>query len=1153
MIKTVQEDHKMQNAPPQPPTQPTPKTDKHRQNTLDPNVSQNHASDPTSSAWVDASAGTGKTKVLTDRILRLLLPDANGQAGTQPHKILCITFTKAAASEMALRIHHTLARWSTLAEEALKKDLEKLLKRNVSHMDVSVARKLFAAVTDKNNDLKIQTIHAFCQSLLGRFPLEAGLRPGHTIIEEKDSLHLFKTALKDTIRNIKNEPGASAHQALMALSQTLSEDALIQLIQNVCHERIQLDHLKHRFFGIDGLYETLCRNMNIRKIDPAQIVTEACADEHIDKNELFLMAQDMVQKGSKIDIARGTIILDFLSACPEERRRIFLDHYIYAYVTKTHKDPRKKLITNKIINLNHDYLRVITTEQDRVLNIVENIKKVKNARDTYHILTLSDRVNSTYKDIKTKRAVLDFEDLIFYTKTLLSSPDNVSWVMYKLDQGLDHILVDEAQDTNPEQWDIIQALCRDFFSGKTAHDDYTQQDRTLFVVGDEKQSIYSFQRATPEKFFDMRKTLKTQAIAAHKSWTDIDMNISFRSCQTVLDAVNAVFTKTTHRSYRTGQGGTVELWPLVQDDEFEPPSAWDGPFKIWEKRSNTTVLAQNIAHKIHDWLAREDMLHSHNRPIRPADIMILVRTRSGSLTHDIIRQCKLRGIPIGGMDRLVLNEDIAIQDLIAAAGFALDPHDDLTLACLLKSPLIGLSENGLFDLAYEREGSLWESLLRSDLHDIKAYLQNLIRASHTPSIYTFFNRILTCPCPADSHSGLRGLQIRLGQACLDPIEEFLNLTLTKQTQDIPTLHDFIHWFNRENIEIKREQPATDNAVRLMTVHGAKGLQAPIVILPDTVSTPENSPKSADKRLLWPDKTGFDTPLFSPNRSNDSETYTAAMNTIKSREMAEYNRLLYVAMTRAEDRLYIAGVQPKKNIAAQCWYAQVKTALEKMNSIYKDQDGTLRLHRVSTREGDRDDRARKKTHEHTKLPAWSTDAKLAKIGQIMEGHDRKIDTYKAAPQENIHLKRGRLIHKLLEILPALPADKRFDAGMHFFNTAEMTKEVYKTLLDRVLKILDMPEFSRFFMPDSRAEVPISYTNEQGTIINNVIDRLIVTKDIIWILDYKTDQEPAKTKTQIPQKYITQLDQYARAIKKIYPEHTVKSAILWIENLEVMELS
>ncbi|HRQ61784.1 MAG TPA: UvrD-helicase domain-containing protein, partial [Alphaproteobacteria bacterium] len=546
------------------------------------------------------------------------------------------------------------------------------------------------------------------------------------------------------------------------------------------------------------------------------------------------------------------------------------------------------------------------------------------------LFLLANDVLTEYEALKTARGALDFDDLILRTLALLNGsqyPDlretMPGWVNYKLDQGLDHLLVDEAQDTNPEQWKILEALTREFFGGDGSRAP-DAAPRTVFVVGDDKQSIYSFQRASPQEFGRMKAFFDEKHKTVGRKLDDVQLNISFRSAESVLKAVDAAFADmgVEHRWHRRGQAGLVELWPLTQTAKREKTDFWELPLhEVSDETapSGPAQMASRIAATIGHWLNAGEILPSRGRAIRPGDIMILLKNRKKG--EPIVAALKAAGIPVAGADRMVLNEELAVQDLLAACGFALLPEDDLTLACLLKSPLIGMDEEALFTLAYGRRASLWAAIPPGNLKD---YLQTLIGAARAQGPYAFLSTLLNRPCPASARSGLAAMQARLGLHALEPIEALLEAALEFERSSPASLQLFVDWQSRQAREIKREMEAADDesdqgAVRIMTVHGSKGLQAPIVFLPDTVRTAKSSPNQSARRLLWPHQSGNTLPLWSPRKDTDSSLFEQGMDHLESLEDAEYRRLFYVAMTRAEDRLYIAGAAGTKNPIEESWY------------------------------------------------------------------------------------------------------------------------------------------------------------------------------------------------------------------------------------------
>ncbi len=1157
-----------------------PKTETHSLRDIDPDVLQRKASQPKTSIWVNASAGTGKTKVLTDRVLRLLLPREDGQRGTKAHKILCLTFTKAGASEMALRLQKTLSRWAIAPPETLQGELAGLFGRTPQIHELEAARTLFAEVIDTPGGLNIMTIHAFCQSLLGRFPLEARLPPYFTVLEDAASSLLLGEARSNAIAQAQTDKTTPLGHAFENIAAIISEDQCAALLKTMTGERRQMENLLARNFGIEGLYTKLCGALGITAGQSAQDVLAACC-RNTDKVGMTALAEILGQSKTQTDLANAGQISTWLQSDEMQRLENF---EAYKSVFLTQKDDiRKKLLGKGIAEAHPQAEEWMQAEALRLAKAAEAAKAANAAALTRDLLVLGQAVLEEYAALKETRSALDFDDLILTTLRLLKGRGDgaitamSSWVMYKLDQGLDHILIDEAQDTNPEQWEIIEALCDEFFAGQGR----TDQTRTVFTVGDEKQSIYSFQRASPNDFRRIQSTFHKKIEEAGERWEKVDLNISFRSTQSVLKAVDAVFstpalrrglseTQIAHRAYRRKQGGLVELWPLVETGKTEDYDLWEPPTRIMEGQNSAAALAAKIAARIKEWIDRKELLESKNRPIRPGDIMILVRTRTALVTH-LTRALKALNIPVSGTDRLVVNEELAVQDLLAMAEFALMPEDDLSLACLLKSPLIGMEEEALMDLAATRTGSLWAALQtrgNPSHKDITRYLREIL-ARRGSAPYDFFAHLIQSPCPADERSGQRAIQRRFGTDSLDALDEFLSTTLDFEQQNIPSLQKFLHLYGRQNVEIKREMEEPKNQVRIMTVHGAKGLQAPIVFMPDTIRISRTSPGHAQERFLWPRQTGLAAPIWSPRSDMDFETYTALRDTIQGTQDEEYRRLLYVAMTRAEDRLYVCGHTGKKTPLEDCWYFHIKSGLDAFGDIKHGgecetlEDGSLRLSNPQT--ADKPEKSPGLHSESEKpnsadLPLWL----LKKAPQephppatLMPSRPSQPNAPAASPLERAEMqrfRRGNLSHKLLETLPDLPEDRRKQAGARFLKThgADLKESLRAEILEEITKILHHPDFAGIFGPGSRAEVPITGLLSDGRIISGQIDRLLVAPQEILIVDYKTNRPPPRQSEDVPQIYHDQMRAYADTIREIYPGRRVKCALLWTDGPFLMPL-
>lgn len=1143
---------------------------------IDPNVLQRQASAPDTSVWVGASAGSGKTKVLTDRMLRLLLPKANGMEGAQPNKILALTFTKAAASEMALRINKRLSEWATMpldAEKNLAGDLKNLLGHEPTEKQLSEAQKLFAKVVDTPGGLKIMTIHSFCQSVLGRFPLEAGLTPGFKVLEEAQAQQYLTSARDKVLRTSNMDKTSPISEAISNLAGIQNEDQFILLLQGLISERRQMQNILDKHFDIDGFYTTLCQSLDVPagKL-PDHILFEACADNTFDEAGLRQACKALAESSKVTDQAKANKIQDWLDA--DERLKISLyDEYKSAFL-KQDGDVYAKLATKEAQDSLPEILDILGKEAQRLITLENNLNAAETAILTRDLFLIGEQILKIYAEAKNKENALDFDDLILRTLDLLQGRtinkenfDIAPWVRYKLDQGIDHILVDEAQDTNPEQWEIVKALCDDFFDALEA-----EETRTLFVVGDEKQSIFSFQRASPEKFSEMHDYFSDKISAAQKKFQSVDFNTSFRSVKSVLQFVDSVFESDImrqglgraviqHEAFRYTQPGLVELWPLFTNPEKQSYDPWEPPVQVIESSSGAAAMAAHIGKTIAGWIDNKEILESYGRGVQAGDILILVRSRT-AFVDQLVRSLKTNNVPVSGVDRMVLSKQLAVQDLCAAAEFALLPEDDLTLASLLKSPYIGWNEEQLFDAAYDRKTSLWESVKNKADTATTDWLTKLIKRGGAQKPYEFFAQILQEPCPADEQTGLRALKKRLGDDCLDPIDEFLNFALDFDQDAIPTLQNFLYVQQHQEVQVKRQMEESGNAVRIMTVHGAKGLQAPIVILPDTV---KGATGGKIDRILWPDRSGCELPYFCPTSKSVPQKCEDALSVLKQRQEEESKRLLYVALTRAESRLYIGGYAASKKIPDDSWYSYAKNAFEASENIeripFNDQE-ILRLSNPDTAgkpdktDGDKTSSA----NADVKAPKWLFEQmpqEPVSPKPLFPSRPSQDDSAALSPlrsQENSRFMRGNVTHKLLQILPDISIEHRREAAIKYtaLPAHNLSPKIQESIVDETLAVLNHPDFAPIFGKGSLSEVPVTGLLNDGTPISGQIDRLLITDNEILIIDYKTNRPAPKTPENIPVIYRNQMQAYAGALKKIYKNKDVRTALIWTDGALLMEI-
>lgn len=1149
---------------------------------LDPDVKQRQASNPQDSVWVSASAGTGKTKVLTDRVLRLLLPPAEGVSGTPPHKILCLTYTKAAASEMELRISKALSRWSILPEgheeapKTLRHALKDLLGRPAKPFEIKAARQLFAAVVDHPGGLPIMTIHAFCQSLLGRFPLEAGLVPGFKALEE-EAAGLLEQARFRVMARARRDLGSPLAGALSGLARILTEEQFFNLLGDIQSERRQFARMLHDYFGVEGVYTALCAFLEI----PAgwgrsEILSAALEESAFDKVGLEQAALVMGREGTeKRDQPKAVFLRGWLDQDIAGRVAGF-ERYQALYFTTT-GERRKDIVTPNLAKKYPDIEAVMAQEAARLEGVFDRLNKAHCAVLTRDLFLLADAIAAEYKALKARQGALDFDDLILKTLELLRGgihaglTDMPGWVNYKLDQGLDHLLVDEAQDTNPEQWEILEALTQEFFAG----DGLPREglERSVFVVGDHKQSIYSFQRASPREFARMKAFFAQKLSDIGRNLEPVELSVSFRSTSAVLSLVDSVFLALENRkglgleairhdSYRPHQAGLVELWPLYETPKREKIDFWSLPEATGSEQTGPMRLAGRVAETIASWLEKGEILPSRGRAIRPGDIMILLKSRktAGPLMHLL----KQKGIPVGGADRMILNDQLAVEDLLAGASFALLPQDDLALACFLKSPLVGMSEEALFDLAHDRNASLWQAVQDKASPDLAKWLGCLTERAGAQGPYAFFSHILNTPCPANERSGLAAIQARLGGHARDPLEELLEAAMTFESQNTPSLQLFLAWQLKQETEIRREMEGASSEdgpgfVRIMTVHGSKGLQAPIVILPDTVRVAKSFSTQNHRRLLWPHQIGLDLPLWSPGRESDFSLYRQAMERLEEGEDEEYRRLLYVALTRAEDRLYIGGASGGKPAIPDSWYHMVAKGFDALEGVETLEDGTRRFTNPQNAAPDKPAKPSRPAEEDIILPDWLFVAPTPETPSsrpLIPSRPSLPDPASRSPLDGVRtghiFVRGNLTHKLLQFLPDLTPDRREYAGRRYLEHAGALFDPPEqaTILREVMSVLDHPEFSTLFGPGSMAEVPISGLSEDGTLISGQIDRLLVRADKILIVDYKTNRNPPAHPRDIPPAYTAQMRSYAALLRLIYPGRPIAGALIWTDGPVLM---
>ncbi len=1113
---------------------------------------QRLATDPEHSAWVEANAGTGKTKVLTDRVTRLLL------AGVKPERILCLTFTKAAAAEMRNRLAAQLGRWTMADDKTLGEEIETLIDQDPEPEERVLARRLFARVLDAPGGINILTIHAFCQALLKRFPLEAGVAPGFEVMDEADADALLQAAQDEQIETLA---GADASDplaaALAAVANKVSIGEYAELMKTLLGERAWLLSRIANDEGLDRVRRLLTQRLNCG------------SPPEIDEDGLRAAARALIEAGGKNDPPRGAAIAGWLDA-DTGGRVVLAESYRSVFFTST-GTLRKTLASNAAINRLEEIEPILIQEAERL----DCLRGQELVELTLALLRLGLDITARYGRAKRRKAVLDYDDLIVATRRLLATTESAAWVLYKLDGGIDHVLVDEAQDTNPDQWEVVRHLTAEFFAGAGAVD----RPRTVFAVGDTKQSIFGFQRADPRKLAEMHDWFAERIRSAGKTFVPVDLTVSFRSTPAVLKAVDLVFAHAPaargvaepgrvveHEAMRQGEPGRVEVWPICESDKGEiDPTNLDAQRDA--RAQPHERLARLIARHARKLIDTERRARNGEK-LHAGHFMVLVRRRD-RFVNALVRALKREQIEVSGVDRLNLGEELAIQDLIAMARFALLPQDDLNLACLLKSPLIGLDEDQLFALAWKRSGHLWRALQERARDPIfapaHAKLSAWLRRADFVTPFDFFAEAL------GPEGGRRRLLERLGREVSDPIDELLARTLQYQRTEAGSLQGFLRWFETGGGEIKRDLDANRRQeVRILTVHASKGLQAPIVYLPDTTRVPR------DTNRLLSDERGR-ARLWLPRADDASEAARLWRAVANERSLEEQNRLLYVAMTRAEDRLYVGGWVGKTKPDKECWYNRISQGLLAAGEPKHPFDFTGDI----GADGWKGEGFELTNPGHIKLPEQQELA-LAETEPLPKwiGDDAPNEPDPPTPlapsqplPDELSLpprslsplgadnarrwQRGQLIHELLRHLPALPVPQRGDAARRFLSEPGhgLTTEEVESWAREALAVTQAPDHAALFAEGSRAEVPLIGTvrTARGSFtVSGQVDRLAVNEREILIVDYKTNRPPPSLAAKVPLAYRRQLALYRALLSDIYRGRPVKAFLLWTAGPLLMEI-
>jgi len=1124
---------------------------------------QRRAADPEVSAWVSANAGAGKTKVLTDRVVRLLL------SGTPPGRILCLTFTKAAAANMAIRVFDRLGRWVTLDDAALAEDLERLTGKPTSRAQLDDSRRLFARSVETPGGLKIETLHALCERLLHMFPFEANVPAGFTVLDDDEARAAFESATDATLADAALGRLPGIREAHARITPEAQDDTLRDLIRAAIRARRFLARDGRLDLTFAGLAQALGLEAGEDEPEIARRILSGLPD-------LAPLCAVLAETGSSTDAKLAGQLETALDLARRAEAAGILAEAVAAalvvFFTGEEKPKADSSLGTK--KAGPEAKAALCAERDRLIPLLDRLRAARAHARTRALFALAAEIEGRVEAYKARIGALDFDDLIARTRDLLARVD-AAWVLYKLDRGIDHVLVDEAQDTNPQQWEILNLVTAEFTAGAGAR----AARRTRFAVGDPKQSIYSFQGADPRRFEETRRAWIDAAQRAGLPFETIPLTLSFRSAHGVLRAVDATFAipehfkglsfeavrpGTDHATARGRAFGAVELWPIEEPGPEADPDAWAEPVDAPGASAPALLTARRVARAVQGWIARGD---AGGRRRRPGEILLLVRKR-GPAFEEAIRALKSLGVPVAGQDRLDVAAHIAVLDLVAVGRAGLLPADDLTLATALKTPLVGLDDDDLVRLCARRDEAetLEDALHRhAEAGDgaalrARAALARWIELAGCEGPFGFYAALL------GPGGGRARLVARLGGEAGDAIDVFLaKAASAERGPEAPSLRAFIDAFEArgaEGLTVKRDLESGRDEVRVMTVHGAKGLEAPVVVLLDGCEPLGRN----DPPLLSIESPTPLPPVWAGSRTQDSAVTGEARTSLQARAREEHNRLLYVAMTRAADRLVVAPYRGATKETEAAWCEMIRIGLERAFGAGEALDlpyGPAVVWRDGEAAGAPEDGPAGAAAEDSvppwlrrPVPAEAVAAPPLSPSGILAGADARPSPARRQSQTEAR-RQGILVHTLLEHLPRLAAPERRPAALTVLRARAPTMPVPKraAIAEAALRVMEHPDLAPLFAEGARAEVALAgIVGAAGgpRPVHGRIDRLAVTEEGVLLADFKTGRPPPEG-APLPAADAAQIALYAALLEQIYPGRRIVPMLVWTSGPVIRRLS
>ncbi|MGL4727768.1 MAG: double-strand break repair helicase AddA [Bosea sp. (in: a-proteobacteria)] len=1125
------------------------------------------AADPAISSFVSANAGSGKTTVLVNRVLRLLL------AGVEPSRIVCLTYTEAAAANMQIRLFRELSNWATASDDKLANNLTKLVGKIPPLSIMARARTLFAAALETPGGLSINTIHGFCTRVLQTAPFEADVPAGFKIIQGADLALLKNEAIRDCLLAGAKDPGSDLGKAMARITQDTEETRFADLIEEIITERESLR-------GADGAplikaaqSALLARALDISSDESEAQIIAAFRLRELQPERIDTIRAQLGGSSNKTDTEKAAI---FAALRHAEQGADILAMLRKAFLQKDKPERYKVFLTDKLAKANpglKDELEALfvafETASGRLASLVAHERSLALATIAHDILA---RIEAG----KRRMRALDFADIITRTQALFTRVSS-AWVLYKLDAGIDHVLIDEAQDTSAQQWDIIKRLTGDFFAGEGARRDGLR--RTVFAVGDVKQSIYSFQKAEPAAFEDSRRHFERLALGASEAghrFERISLTQSFRSTPEIMEGVNLIFASEArhrglvfdgasrpdiHETARQDGIGSIDLWPIEINDPKPKRRAWD-PAPVDTPSAGQQKLALRIARVLQRWTAQghDDL----GRPFRPGDVLILMRRRN-SLFELIVRELKRLRVPVAGVDRLDLSTHVAVDDIAAIGRTALLPEDDLTLATALKTPIFGLDDDALLRLAPLRAGSLRQAIAEKPEHaSLHARLGLLEWRALHQGPFAFYARLL------GPEGGRHSMLARLGPEAGDALDAVLAQALEYERAHGPSLIGFIEALGGAD-QIKRDLAEEAGEVRIMTVHGAKGLEAPLVIIPDLgAPAQQSSRKTLQLCKAASGNAQLFAPIWVPRKELHAPASLAASQAFDAAQDDERRRQFYVALTRARDRLILCGAAAKAEPKPESWYGMALEGLsEKLVPALHPDGGDAPILRFKLSDSSAEDVIRQQQPaiiQPANRPDWllrpapktaPVEAAISpsRLARGRDGGDGPHD--EPRHQSDPHrLAAGLLAHRLLQHLPniAAAARERAARALGRLHGGAMSEELRERTIANVLALMAAPALQELFGPGSVAEAGVAgeimLASGRRMAISGRIDRLVASKSEVLIADFKSGHAPSNVQDIRPQA-LAQIATYRALLAQIYPEHRIRAAIIYMDDGVMLE--